>query len=880
MPEREPYRPFQLPWQSRAEIDAELEAELAHHLELRREELMAGGLNQRQAHEEAMRRFGDLDEARRYCRALDRERARTIKLRDLVTGWRQDLTFAVRQLVRNPGFTAVTILTLALGIGANTAIFSMVQKLVLSPLPYRASDRLALLMESSTRNSVQIYPDHTRLQAWRARAHTITGVESFSGREVTLTGLGDPVTLKAGSFSPGLPALLGVAPVIGRGFRPDEAVTGGAPVAMLGYGLWRRAFGGRSDALGKSITIDGHDYTIVGVMPRDFNLPFFDVGASRQLWLPLVPDTINASAGAIGRLRDGATLDEVTKELTAIDKSDARTPSRGVEFTGQAIGLQRLAADSVRKTLLILFGVVGLVLLIACANVANLLLTRASARSREFAIRAALGAGRGRVIRQLLTESTCLAMLGGTLGVLLAWKGLDLIAALRPASLSMLDDVRLEPVALVWTLLISLATGVLFGLAPSLFASEQGLNDSLRGGAGAGGHRRSRRLRAGLVVGEVALAVTLLIGAGLLLRTVVRLQNSAVGFESAELTGAQINLPPEHFSTKAAYQNAFEQMATAVRRIPGVTDVAITGGVPLQSGIMFGELEREGGPLPDNQKIQLIGFVGIQSGYFTTMRLPVLQGREPAVEAGDKASEAVINQSMAKRIWPGENALGKRFRMTPGGDWTTVVGVVTDVFGPGRRNAAFDLQAYFRSSVGTRSSVLLIRTMPGTDGLPGAIRRQIAAIDPLITVPHIDTMQQLIDESIAGQRFTTTLFAIFAGLALALSTIGLYGVIAYGVSQRTREIGVRIALGATASAVIRLVVGQGLRLTLLGVVLGVAAAAAGTRLIQSMLFGVSALDPLTFVLVALLLTTVAAAAAYLPARRAARVDPTMALRAE
>ncbi len=871
--------PFRLPWLSAAEIDADLEAELALHLELRITELVAGGMSEPQAREEALRRFGNLEEARRYCRSLDADRARTARQRDFLQGWRQDLGFAFRQLFRNPAFTIVAVLTLGLGIGANTAIFSVVHKLLLAPLPFANAERIVVLMVSSAKSGFQMTPQDERVQVWRQRAHTLEGIEEFSGGEVTLGGDGEPETISTGYISATMTGLLGISPVMGRSFLPEETRPGGAQVAILGYGLWHRRFSGRTDALGKTLTIDGHDYTIVGVMPRKFDLPFLGTGAAKQLWLPMLPDSQPRNAGTIARLRPGATMEDATGELAAIDRSSNSRPAQAMEFTGQALSPHVFTAASIRVTLLVLFGVVGLVLLIACANVANLLLARATTRSREFAIRSALGAGRGRLIRQLLTESTCLALLGGALGLLLAWKGLDLIIALRPDSLSELDDVTMEPVALAWSLGLSLLTGLLFGLAPSLLTTEKGLNDSLRSGAGAGGHRGSRRLRAGLVVAEVALSVTLLIGAGLLLRTMASMQRIELGFDPHDLASVQITLPRERYAGPAQFEAAYEQVAETIRKIPGVTDVVLTGGVPLQSGIAFGELQLEGRAIPNGQKISVVGFVSAKPGYFSALRLPMLEGRDlDAREGGDE--QAVINQAMARKLWPGTSAVGKRYRMGPEGSWVTVVGVVADVRVPGRMDDVFFLQSYFRYTANRRDATVLIRTQPGTTGIVLLVRSRIAALDPLIRVPHVNTMESLLASAIAGPRFTTTLFGTFALLALVLSTIGLYGVIAYSVTQRTREIGVRIALGAGARSVIQLVVGQGLRLTLVGVALGLAAAVAATRLMQSMLYGVDPLDPITFGLVALLLTGVAVAAAYFPARRASRVDPVLALRSE
>lgn len=879
-----PRRAFRLPWRAPSEIDAELDEELQYHLDQRTAELIARGLTPSAAREEALRRFGDLAGARAYCREVDRGRARLERRRDWLSGWGQDLRFALRQLVRTPGLTFIAILTIALGVGANTAIFSAVHRLLLDPLPYRGGDRLVALLESNEKSGTLVTPQSEIVAAWREKAHTLEGLETFDEKEVTLATPGaEPERLKAGLVTATLPRFLGVTVPIGRGFSPEETVRDGPRVAMLGYGLWQRRFGGQREVLGQTLRLDGEPYTIIGVMPRDFTLPFMMTGSARQLWLPLPPPREGTRVQAIGRLRPGITAEQATAELSSIEKAWWSDKTKGFEFIGKAIGPQAFLAGNLRQGLLVLFGVVGIVLLIACANVANLLLARAATRSHEFAVRIALGAGRGRLVRQLLTESTLLALIGGGLGVLLAWRGLDLLALARPASLSQLDDVRLQPVALAWSLGLTLLTGLLFGLAPALLATDRTLGDPLRGSSG-GTRRSPRRFRSGLVILEVAMSVTLLVGAGLLVRTLRQMQRVDLGFSPEGLTAATLALPGSGEAAAPAGKDSpldpvLGDLLRRVRALPGVTGAAYATGVPPQSGVALGELQVEGKPIPAGQAPAIVGYNRVAPEYFAVMGIPFRAGR--AFDRGSDELSMVINETMARRYWPGEDPVGHRYRLGERGAWLTVVGVVPDQRIPGRHGAFDDLQSYARLTGGNDlfgQVHLVIRTSGDAGQASRLVRTEIAASGRPVQLARLAPVTALLDEVLAVPRFTMLLFAAFAGLALLLATIGLYGVISYSVSQRTREIGVRIALGAAERSVLGMVLGQGLRLTVAGVVLGLLGAAAATRAMTGMLYQVSPLDPLTFGLVAVGLVAVALFAAWLPARRAMRVDPVVALR--
>ncbi len=874
-----PDRPFRLPWRNASEIDAELEEELQFHLDQRIAELTAAGMAPDAAREEAFRRFGNLEEARAYCRAQDRGRAEIVRRRDWLAGWGQDLGIAARQLRRAPGFTLVAVLTLALGIGANTAIFSVVHRLLLDPLPFPGGDRLVALMEVVGDAQIQISPWTETVAAWKVGTRTLEGIDQFGEQEVTLSDGASSELLDAGTITATLPAFLGISPALGRGFLPEETRPGGPAVAMLSYGLWQRRFGGSSDVLGATLTLDGTPRTIVGVIPRDFALPFMGGAGTHQLWMPLVPDREGGHTQAIGRLRPGVTPAAATAELTAITKSLTARDSTRSGFTARALTPKDLMADSLRKTLLLLFVVVGLVLLIACANVANLLLARASARHRELAIRAALGAGRGRLVRQLLTESVALALLGGAAGLLFAWCGLHLLLALRPESLSELDEVRLEPIALAWSFGLSLVTGLAFGLAPALFATDRTLTDALKSTpGGAGGQRSSRRWRAVLVAAEVALSVVLLVGAGLLIRTILRMQGTDPGFAPHNLAVVTLSEVPGVTLGRDEREAITRTLLAQIQALPGVIAAERAENAPPHGGAAFGQLEIEGRELGKDEQATLFGMVGVAPDYFKVIGQPVLQGTTFGPDTS--GNTILINATMAARYWPGTSAVGRHFRLDPKSPWLTVGGVVADVRLPSRRLDIDDLKLYAPFSTAYGVGLLVVRTAGDQAAVLGAIRRTVESSSTRLRLRRIETMDERLAAVLAAPRFSMSLFVAFAALALVLATVGLYGVISYSVGQRTREIGVRIALGADGGSVVGLVVRQGLGLTVAGVVIGLGVAALGTRAMESMLFEVDRLDPLTFGAVALLLFLVTLLASYLPARRAAAVDPVVALRSE
>ena len=882
-------RAFRLPWSTAARIDRDLDDELAFHLEMRVREMTEQGLPEDEARREAMRRFGDMDDARRYCRAADRRRGRVVAFREWVESWGQDVRYALRQLARSPGFTLVAVITLALGIGANTAIFSVVRRLVLDPFPYRDGERIVWLTRSMDQmGGILMTPRLEMVEAWRARARTVESISIFSHREVALTGgcgaaACDPEIMEASLIEPAIPRFLGVQPVLGRTFAPDEGKPGAPKVVLIGYGLWQRRLGGARDVLGRSMEIDGAPHTIVGVMPRDFDVPMFGPGREpMQLWLPYLPQKDDASLSAIAKLREGVGGDAASKELSAIlatVESNMSHPGESARALTARDFLDR--RTGVRETLLTLLVAVGVVLVIACANLANLLLARSTARQREMAVRAAIGAGRGRLIRQLLTESVCLSIIGGALGLLVAWQGLEAMIALRPSSLADLDMVRLDPVMLAVTAGLSLVTGLLFGLAPSLLGTGRGVGEVLKGvGRSVAGGLGGRRFRNGLVVAQVALSVTLLIAAGLLVRSVRGLQRFDVGFQPAGLVAAEIALPEDRFTKPEQRQAVLDPLLAAARRLPGGSSAVLASDAPPERGLTFGELEVEGQPMPEKPAPRAFSMTFAPRDYFA---LVGLRFREGGPFTGDTAGNPIIiNRAMAAKLWPGQPAVGRRVRfgLRGSGDWSTIIGVVDDVRLPSRQSRGNIEQLYVPFVPFFPTNALVLRMDATPRALLPEITRMAAAIDPGIVVRRVISVDSRIESAVAGPRFSMALLAVFAALALVLSAVGLYGVIAYSVAQRTREIGVRIALGAAPSSVLRLVVGNGLRLAAVGVAVGLLLAAAVTRSMSALLYQVSPLDPATFAVVGLLLGGVALLASFFPARVAARVDPAVALRAE
>ena len=828
----------------------------------------------------------------------------------LETAW-QDLAYALRTMRKNPAFAVVAVLTLALGIGGNTAIFTVIHAVLLKPLQYRDPDRLVYF---SVHNPRQNAPDspfgQMRLEEMRAAARSFTGLGAFlhSAENLTLSGAGEPAALKGARVSANFLDILGVRPMLGRSFLPEEDKPGGRPVAMISERLWRLRFGGDPLIAGKTATLDSTPYTMIGVLPAGFEFPIagVDVWVTKPSEWSILPSRywgVPVLAG-FGRLKPHVTLEQAGAEMEVLNRQYIRShPANKFEegATIRVVWLRDRLVSNVRTMLWLLLGAVGCVLLIACANVASLLLARATSRSREFAVRAALGAGRGRLIAQLLAESLLLAVAGGALGVLLAQWGLSAIAtssALVPKGVTSLylpgaEAIRLNGAVLGFTVALSIATGVLFGLFPSLQVSRPDLADVLReSGAGAGrgssgGHGMlGVSTRGLLVVGQVALSIVLLIGAALLMESFARLHSVDPGFQAANLLTMKIALPPARYDTNEKKAAFFEELAGRVGAVPGVRGATMAMSLPTTVWIRT-NISAKGQPEPNNSEPALSAVIqSVTPGYFHTLGIPLQRGREFGAPDDTPGAPPVvmINESLARRLWPeyprGPNPVGQYIR--EGYDkalgWLEVAGIVADIHEGGLASGAvpeFYLPCVLHPP---QTAYLAVRTAGDPLRFVNAVRSQVLAIDRDQAVSEVRTMDAVLGAALGQRRLTMLLLGLFAGVALLLAVVGIYGVIAYSVAQRTQELGIRRALGAQRGDILRLVIGQGMGLTLGGVALGLGGAFALTRVMKGLLFHLSASDPVTFAGVPLLFVLVALAASFIPARRATRVDPMTALR--
>jgi putative ABC transport system permease protein len=874
-------RAFRFPFRTFAAIGRDVDEEVRLHLEMRAAELEAAGMSPEQARAEALRRFGDAEDLKAFCRQVERPGVIRSRARAWLADLAQDLRFAGRQLRRSPGFALAAAVTLALGIGANATIYSAVHPLLLAPLPYPGGDRIVNLWESVFRGRVSVPPSPTVLDAWRARARTVEAIATYNPGQWTLSAPGEAELVSGDYIGPELAAFLGASPLLGRAFTPEDACPGAAPVVLLSEGLWRRRFGGRSDVTGHAIMLDGRSYTVVGVMPRDFGRWILGDMDKRQVFVPLVPLPAVQSITAIGRLRPGVTTEQATQELSAI----AAAPE-GKLRSGFGAKLQRVRAfetESYATTLELLFGAVGLVLLVACANVASLLLVRAWSRQREFGIRTAMGAGRSRLVRQLVTESVALSLAAGALGALLAWRAIPLVAALRPPLMGFLGDIRMDLAVLAWTLGLAIVTGIVFGLAPALFATEHGVSETLKDSSRTmAGQAGSRRFRASLIVGEIALSAVLLIGAGLLIRSLVaRIEADETLYPSGLMT-VDVELPASDAS-EASRAAEFSQIVERARGGPGVQVATLALVSPWRAAIRVGPLDIEGRASPPGQQAIMLGYNQVQPDFFRAVGIQLLAGRlfasEPALSARRAPSEVVVSQSFGRHFFPAGDAVGARLRMSGAPGYQTVVGVVGDARFPGHSGGPAAETVYEPVSGISSAATVVLRGDRPSAVLP-FVTQSILSMDPTIRLRNAESMDRALERARAEPRFIAALLAAFAALALVLAAVGLYGVVAYSVSRRTHEIGVRVALGAGAENVLTLVLRRSLALACAGIAIGLAGAAAVTRLLRSQLYGIEPLDPATFAAVAILLGLVALLASYLPARAALRVDPVEALRVE
>jgi putative ABC transport system permease protein len=799
----------------------------------------------------------------------------------------KDLRYGARMLVKKPGFTLISVITLALGIGATSTIFSFINGLLLRPLPYTDSERLALLDETAFKRGVDsMGVSFPNFVDWRERNQVFSGVAAYLTRSFTLTGTGEPERLSGANISYDTFEILGIPPALGRTFTADEDRPEHDLVAILSHDLWERSFGRDPDIIGKPITLNNRTRTVIGVMPKGFKFPEVS-----DLWTPLGLDTRmwtrnDHGLESIARLKPGVTVEQAQEDMSAVAQGiEEQNPVTNEGMGVNVIPLRNgLVGGDYRKALMILLGVVGLLLLIACANVANLLLARATSRHKEMAIRSALGAGRGQVFRQLLTESLLLGVIGGALGMVVALWGLDLLLAAIPIDFPFWMKFDLDGRVLGFTAGISLVTGLVFGTVPALQASRVDLSEALKEGGRSSGGTGRHHMRRLLVIAEVALSLILLIGAGLMMRSFLRLIQVDPGLNPEKVLTMQVNLPGVKYDSPEKRQSFFKQLIERVGALREVEAASATSSLPLSGDTWGRSLTVEGYPVLSVGQAPAIYHNVITPNYFRAMGISLLTGRDfTEADSSTGAKVTIIDERLARQYWPTESPLGKRIRFGPpeaNEPWHTIVGVVAEV-----KQVSLNLSPrrsvylpYAQIPVG--GMTLAVRAGGSPESLAEAIRSHVKEIDAGLPVTLVRTMREVISRSVWQPRLYAILFGVFAAIALVLASVGIYGVMSYAVTERTHEIGIRLALGARKSNVLGLVVGQGMTLTFVGTAIGLAGAFGLTRLMKSLLFGVSATDPLTFAVIALLLASVAFAACYFPARRAMKVDPMIALRYE
>jgi putative ABC transport system permease protein len=804
----------------------------------------------------------------------------------------QDLRFAARMLVKSPGYTLVAVMALALGISANTAIFSVVNAILLRPLPYKESDRIVVpVSTNAARGSTDGSITYADYLDWKQEKEIFESVAAMSTQGADLSGEGEPERVRISAVTEDYFTVMASPPLLGRTFSADDYQVGAELTLVLSYGLWQRRFGGEPSVPGQKLFLNGRPYPVIGVMPKDSQWPD-DV----EIWVPFVvgpnpsPDLLrrdNMIFSGVARLKPGVTIDRADTVMQSIAlRLEQEFPESRKGWSNRALPLRDyIIEDQLQLALIVLLAAVGFVLLIACVNVANLMLARAATREREMAIRMALGSGRARLVRQMLTESLLLALVGGGAGLVLALWGIDMLTALAPSDIAMISKVSIDGRVLAFTLAVSLMTAVAFGLLPALQASNLNLTETLKEGSrGATGSRRASRTRSALVITEVMLSVVLLIGAGLLVRSFMRLQEVDPGFNVNNLVKMNVSAHraryPEDPEVAAFYKNLVERVKTTT----GVESAALSSAVPLGGGGFY--LGRvfliEGHPEPPGGPDHPAQWNVIGPGYFNTMGMSLVEGRDfDDRDTADSNKVIIINQTLARRMFPDQSPLGKRIR-----SWRDenllreIVGVVRDVRYYGQDDELRGLVYVPHAQDSWRSMVLSVRTTADPSGMINALREQIWSVDKNMAIAQVKTMRDVLNESMASRRFSMLMLVGFAATAMLLAAVGLYGVLSYNIAQRRQEIGLRMALGAGRGDIIRLVVLYGAKLMLVGLALGLAAAFALTRLMGSLLYEVSASDPVTFAAISLVLAAVGLAAILVPALRATRTDPIVALRYE
>src|SRR2546423_1524163 len=878
--------------------ETEIVEELSQHLEEEYERMLSRGASEDQAHQKALEQLNTPDLLRREFENVDCP----VSKQPVASGAQgsinffadvlQDARYALRMLGKNPAFTSIAIIALALGIGANSAIFSVVNAVLLRPLPFKHPEQLVMVWENAAhlgfpRNT----PSPANFLDWQKQAQSFAGMAAMAERSFNLTGVGEPERLEGRRVSANLFDLLGVPPLLGRAFVPADD-NPGSHVLLLSCSLWQRRFGSDQSVIGRAITLNGKSYTVVGVMPPLVQLPGYE-NRHDQLWVPIAfpPDEAaqrgNHFLEVIARTKPGITLKQAQAEMETISARLAQQyPDYNTRIGAVVIPLHEQVVGDIKPALLVLLGAVGFVLLIACANVANLLLARAAVRQKEIAVRLALGANQSRLIRQFLTESVLLAMFGAGLGLLLAFLGLRALRTFIPASISQVETINIDARVLIFTALVAVMTGIAFGLAPAVQGSHLNLNDTLKeGGRDSAGGSKGNRARSLLVIGEVAVSFVLLIGAGLLINSFFHLRNLDPGFRADHLLTMKVDLSEGKYPDRERRAAFFDEVMRRVRELPGVQSAAVADNLPLtfNGNSMTIGVEGVTDP-PPGQRPDVI-FRAIGPGYFNTMAIPIVGGRDfTDQDKADSKDVVVISEKTAQHFWPGQDPIGKRLKpgsSTSKSEWREVIGILKEV----RQKdliAPPKMQMYFsyRQPKEIAANPLLVHTTIAPMSLAGSVRNAIWSVDKDQTVAQIDTMDHIVTEAVARQRFSMVLLGVFAALALLLASVGIYGVMSYSVAQRTREIGIRMALGAGRADVLQMTVGQGLKLVGAGMILGLGAAFLLTRVMATLLYGISATDPITFIGISVVLLAVAILASYVPALRATKIDPMLALRAQ
>jgi putative ABC transport system permease protein len=871
----------------RETVIRDIDEEFRVHLDMETSANLARGMSAAEARETALRSFGNLGSIR--------DSAYEIRGGGMIETFWQDIRYAARGLAKQKTFTLVAVITLALGIGANTAIFSVVNELLLRPLPYLDAERLVMLWEVTPEGRHQNTTSRANFRGWREQTTSFESMAAFTDQRLNLTGAGEAEEVSVQFATPSLFHVLGVQPILGRDMKEEDGDKDAPPIAILSNGFWQRRFGGDPQIVGKPILLNGTPYTVVGVMPAGFQWHIRSrsgTGRAAEIWSALDipsgdgPGSRGRFLSTVARLKPGVSVQQAQADMkTAMARLEQDAPRFNKGYQTEIIPLRDQFVGNVRLALWIILGAVGFVLLIACANVANLMLSRAAAREKEIAVRTALGAGRRRLVRQLLTESFLLATIGGLLGLGIAAWGIKALAAISPRDLVNLQRVGLNLTVLGWTMGISFVTSIIFGLAPALEATRLNLNGALKEGKGAEGlNPRSGKLRSGLVIAEVALALVLLASAGLLIKSFGQLRKIDSGFNANNVLTMVVRLPDGKYKEDQQYINFFNQATQRMRTLPGVTAAGMINFLPLYGGLGSGTgFTIEGRPTPGPGEEPSTNVRVSDADYFTAMQIPLLRGRNfTNLEMNEAKHVILINDALARKHFPGENPIGKRITvpMSDKPAATEIIGVVGDVKYDSLIDAAEPTVYFPEPELTYPFMTFVVRTTGDPLASAAAVRREISELDPEQPVSDVRSMNEVMSDTVGRARFNTLLLALFAALATVLAAVGIFGVMNYSLALRTREIGLRMALGAQKGQVLQLMLKQGLVLTLIGTAIGIAGALALTRLLSTLLFGVSSADPAIFAGIVLLLMLVSLVACYLPARRATRIDPMTALRSE